>query len=154
MALTARSVRSSSAPAGRRKVHETAQAAAGRPQLRVISGKGSQDKPMAGGWDRLVTWTKSRTIPLIHVVVAVIFLLSTLVTSLVLRTVMVQSSFEESQLESSIANLKQDLLDDEATLDGLQASLPDKAQQMGMVPQQGSISIDLNGYQAPSGGQQ
>ena len=36
----------------------------------------------------------------------------------------------------------------------LKASLPERAQEMGMVPQEGSISIDLNGYQPSEGGTQ
>lgn len=40
--------------------------------------------------------------------------------------------------------------DDQAKLDELEASLPSKAEEMGMVPQKGALTIDLNGYQ-PSG---
>jgi len=36
----------------------------------------------------------------------------------------------------------------------LVANLPDKASDMGMVPQQGSVSIDLSGYQSNKGGTQ
>ena len=87
-----------------------------------------------------------------HVVVAVVFPAATLVAALLLRTQMVQNSFESSNLEVSISHLTQDVQDDQAKLNQLQASLPQKATDMGMVPQQGSVSIDLNGYK--KGGQQ
>ena len=63
---------------------------------------------------------------------------------------MVQHSFEANQIESNITRLTQDVEDDQAKLDELEASLPSKAEEMGMVPQKGALTIDLNGYQ-PSG---
>ena len=98
-------------------------------------------------FDRIIAWA-----PAMHVVVAVVFLAATLVAALLLRTQMVQNSFESSNLEVSISHLTQDVQDDQAKLNQLQASLPQKATDMGMVPQQGSVSIDLNGYK--KGGQQ
>ena len=41
---------------------------------------------------------------------------------------------------------------DQAKLDELDASLPSKAEEMGMVPQKGALTIDLNGYQANASG--
>ena len=73
-----------------------------------------------------------------------------LLGSLTLRTQMVQHSFEANQIESNITRLIQDVEDDQAKLDELEASLPSKAEEMGMVPQKGALTIDLNGYQ-PSG---
>ena len=61
---------------------------------------------------------------------------------------MVQNSFEANQIETNITRLSQDVEDDQAKLDELEASLPDKAEQMGMVPQKGALTIDLNGYKA------
>ena len=46
--------------------------------------------------------------------------------------------------------LTQDVEDDQTKLAELEASLPSKAEEMGMVPQKGALTIDLNGYQ-PSG---
>ena len=89
-----------------------------------------------------------------HVVVAVVFLAATLVAALLLRTQMVQNSFESSNLEVSISHLTQDVQDDQAKLDELISSLPDKAQKMGMVPQQDSVTIDLNGYKPSKGSAQ
>jgi cell division protein FtsL len=97
-------------------------------------------------------WTRERTTPLVHIVIAVVFLVSTLIGSLALRTQMVQNAFEETQVQDHISQLTQDVEDDQAKLDELQASLPSKAQDMGMIAQQGSISIDLNGYQSSGEG--
>ena len=66
-----------------------------------------------------------------------------------LRTQMVQDSFEATRIQREISNLNQDVQDDQNKLDQLQASLPDKAQQLGMQPQQGLNSIDLQGYKPP-----
>lgn len=85
--------------------------------------------------------------PLLQVIVAVAFLAVCLLGSLALRTQMAQNSFEQTRVQDNISTLTQDVQDDQAKLDALQASLPQKAQDMGMVPQQGSISIDLSGYQ-------
>ena len=67
-----------------------------------------------------------------------------------LRTQMVQDSFDANRIESNIIRLTQDVGDDQTKLDELEASLPSKAEEMGMVPQKGALTIDLNGYQ-PSG---
>lgn len=64
------------------------------------------------------------------------------------------NSFEAAQIETNINRLTQDVEDDQAKLDQLVANLPDKASDMGMVPQQGSVSIDLSGYQSNKGGTQ
>ena len=81
-------------------------------------------------------------------------LVGTLFGALMLRTQMVQNSFEAAQIETNINRLTQDIEDDQAKLDQLVANLPDKASDMGMVPQQGSVSIDLSGYQSNKGGTQ
>ena len=60
--------------------------------------------------------------------------------------------FEASQIETHITQLTQDVEDDQAKLDELDASLPSKAEEMGMVPQKGALTIDLNGYQANASG--
>ena len=89
---------------------------------------------------------------LLHLVIAAVFLGVCLLGSLMLRTQMVQNSFESSQIETHITQLTQDVEDDQAKLDELDASLPSKAEEMGMVPQKGALTIDLNGYQANASG--
>lgn len=109
---------------------------------------------MIDRFNRLIAWTRTRSTPLIHIVIAVAFLLATLLGALMLRTQMVQNSFEASKVQERINILSQDVQDDQAKLDALIASLPDKAQKMGMVPQQDSITIDLNGYEPSKGSAQ
>ncbi|KFI39765.1 hypothetical protein BACT_0465 [Bifidobacterium actinocoloniiforme DSM 22766] len=145
MAASARSVRSKTAPDKRRPA---TQAEPRRPQLSLIEG-GRSAAP--DGWGdrarRVITWAGTRSTPLIQFVLSAVFLMACLLGSLLLRTQMVQNSFEASAVQTSISKLTQDVQDDQDKLDQLQASLPDRAQQMGMVPQQGTNSIDLNGYQ-------
>ena len=144
MATSARTVRSNAAPAGReRESKETSR----RPELTVIKGRRTASNAVGEGFERLLTWTRARSMPLLQVVVAVAFLAACLLGSLALRTQMAQNSFEQTRVQDNISTLTQDVQDDQAKLDALQASLPQKAQDMGMVPQQGSISIDLSGYQ-------
>ncbi|WEV70065.1 hypothetical protein OZX73_02685 [Bifidobacterium sp. ESL0775] len=142
----ARSVRSHVAPAGR---EDDNHAISSRPRFQVVTGgKAGKDK----GQDRAAfgIFSHIKTVSVVHIIVAVVFLFAALLGSLALRTQMVQNSFEQAQIQTNISKLNQDVEDDQAQLDGLQASLPDRAQKMGMVPQQGPLSIDLQGYQAPS----
>ena len=147
---TARSFRSSAVPAGRGRESGQKPISA-RPELHVVS---THHDPVSVSerFHSVLAWTRSRHSPLLHMVLAGAFLVSSLLASLVMTTQMVQNSFEETKVKSNIAKLSQDVDDDQAKLDDLQASLPTKAKQMGMVPQQGSISIDLNGYQPAQGG--
>ncbi|MCH4209269.1 hypothetical protein [Bifidobacterium sp.] len=148
MATSARTVRSNAVPAGRGR---TTPASPSRPELTVVKGLRGQRGAMGDGLARVLIWTRARSMSLLHVVVAVSFLVASLLGSLALRTQMAQNSFEQTQIQNRISTLTQDVEDDQAELDELQASLPDKAQQMGMVPQQGSISIDLRGYRPNQG---
>ena len=145
---TARSIRSNAAPASNRP--HTKHQSSSRPELRVVSNpRGNEQGNVVG---RVIEWTRTRSAPLVHVAIAVIFLVGTLFGALMLRTQMVQNSFEAAQIETNINRLTQDIEDDQAKLDQLVANLPDKASDMGMVPQQGSVSIDLSGYQSNKGG--
>jgi hypothetical protein len=61
-----------------------------------------------------------------------------------LRTQMVQDSFEVSQLQTSIGVLTQDVQDDQAKLDSLDSSLPQKAEKLGMQSSSTSVNLDLS----------
>ena len=140
---TARSIRSNAAPASNRP--HTKHQSSSRPELRVVSNpRGNEQGNVVG---RVIEWTRTRSAPLVHVAIAVIFLVGTLFGALM-------NSFEAAQIETNINRLTQDIEDDQAKLDQLVANLPDKASDMGMVPQQGSVSIDLSGYQSNKGGTQ
>ncbi|MCH4160891.1 hypothetical protein [Bifidobacterium sp.] len=145
MPAVQRSVRSGAMPDKRRP---QAQPSSTRPQLHVVSGKQGSREIMLDGARRLLVWTRTRRAPLFHIVVALSILGASLVVSLMLRTQMIENSFEATTTQQSISRLNQDIQDDQSKLDELQASLPDKAEKMGMIPQKGSISIDLQGYKA------
>ena len=147
MASAQRSVRSHVAPAGR----DDDGRRLGRSDLRVSRGRERVDA-MGEGIHRLLVWTRARSTPLIRIVLAMAFLVASLVGSLMFRTKMVENSFEQTQIESRISELTQDVQADQATLDDLETSLPEKAEKMGMEPAQSSVTIDLNGYKASDGG--
>ena len=139
-----RTIASNAAPAGRKSQTETIGTT--RPELHVIKGTRVEGNGIRHGFEQLITWTRTRSTPLLHLVIAAVFLGVCLLGS------MVQNSFEASQIETHITQLTQDVEDDQAKLDELDASLPSKAEEMGMVPQKGALTIDLNGYQANASG--
>lgn len=146
-ARAAASTRGTAKPASSRPHAESG--ASARPELHVIQGrkKSLDAKAVTDGFQRLFTWVLNRRSPFITTVIAALFLMGTLLGTLALRTQMIENSFEATRLSKSIAMLTQDSQTYESELNKLEAQLPQKAQEMGMVPQSGSISIDLQGYQ-------
>lgn len=151
-----RSSSSTSAPAGRVKdastrkeyAHNSSSAIFGSPS---VSSAGSSNRKSSAVFDRfhkVMAWSNTRKVPLINFIIIVIFMVVTLSTSLMLRTQMAELSFEQTATQSRISRLRQDVETKQAKLDTLEAELPAKAQDMGMVPQQGSIAIDLSDYAA------
>lgn len=155
MASSIRTIRSNAVPAGRQKQPDAKPV---RPELHVITGSRTGRAAMSRGFERVMAWTRTRKAPMINVMInvmiAVVFLAACLMASLTLRTQMAQNSFDQAQVQQNISTLTQDVEDDQAKLDSLQAALPQQAQKMGMVAQQGSISIDLSGYHAEKGTKQ
>lgn len=142
-----RIVPSSSAPAGRRvqiKSDRKERSVFSAPVSSSVSDRGSSS--VMKRLHKVVAWSNTRKAPLLNFVVIVLFLLITLSVSLLLRTQMAEISFEQSATQSRIVRLRQDVETTQAQLDTLEAGLPAKAQEMGMVPQQNSISIDLSDY--------
>ncbi|MBT1165312.1 hypothetical protein [Bifidobacterium simiarum] len=82
---------------------------------------------------------------------ALVFLGASLVGSLLLRTQMVEDSFAITDVQQSIGRLTQDVQEDQTKLDALEASLPEKAQKLGMVPGSDALTIDLQGYKPSEG---
>lgn len=95
---------------------------------------------------KVIEWSNTRKAPLFNVIIVVLFLVITPTTSLLLRTKMAEISFEQAATQSSISRLRQDVETVQTKLDTLEADLPAKAQTMGMVPQQGAITVDLSDY--------
>lgn len=95
---------------------------------------------------KVIEWSNTRKAPLFNVIIVVLFLVITPTTSLLLRTKMAEISFEQAATQSSISRLRQDVETAQTKLDTLEADLPAKAQTMGIVPQQGAITVDLSDY--------
>lgn len=151
MAASARRIRSQASPASHpERQHETRRATE-RPALHLVKNEQVDAVSSQDRFRSFIEWTRSHTAPVIQVVIAFVFLAATMVGSLTLRTQMAENSFEAKQTEQQIEQLQQDIQTDQTKLDSLQASLPQKAQDMGMVPQQDSVTIDLNGYQPSDG---
>ena len=81
----------------------------------------------------------------IHVILAIVILVASLFGSLLLRTQMVQDAFSISQTQHTISKLNQDIQEKQVQLERLQASLPNKATDLGMVPGAESVTIDISG---------
>lgn len=126
-----RTSRSGKAPKGRLKVSVTPKGRAGKSRMRVaVAGR-------AKGLMRMRA---------VHLVCAAVFLLASLLGTLLLRTQMVEDSFAITSTQQSIARLTQDIQEQQIKLDDLESQLPDKAQQLGMVPGTDALTIDLQGY--------
>lgn len=116
-----------------------------RPQLRVIEGSKRHGRsPLSSS--AVQTRTVSRIRPAIRMIAAIGFLGVSLVGSLLLRTQMVQDSFEITRVQNSIGVLTQDVQDDQTKLDALESSLPQKAEDLGMKAQSTSVTLDLSEY--------
>ncbi|MCI6532733.1 MAG: hypothetical protein SO053_02260 [Bifidobacterium animalis] len=147
MAVPMRSTRSNVSPAGRQS-----DPALKRPHLHVVESGEHHAKETGHGAhvaSSVIAWTRSRPRPWLHTAIAILFLVLCWIGTLMLRTQMVENSFESSQVEQNITMLRQDVEDDQAKLSNLEATLPDRAQKLNMVPASGSLTIDLNGYQPP-----
>ncbi|RFD77891.1 hypothetical protein [Gardnerella vaginalis] len=146
----AASYANSSAPAGR--VNEKAAGNNSR-QNRVLksiplvfSASDRRSYTVMNHLHRVIEWSNTRKAPLFNLIIVVIFLFVTPTTSLLLRTKMAEISFEQAATQSSISRLRQDVETAQTKLDALEADLPAKAQDMGMIPQQGAITVDLSAY--------
>jgi cell division protein FtsL len=114
-----------------------------RPKLRVIEG----GKPEI----LAAAQTKQRTLgKFSRVIAAVLFLFTSLLVCLGLQTQMASNAFDITSTQQEIGRLNQDVQDDQAALDSLRASLPQKASKLGMVSQSHSVTIDMS-KNAPKG---
>lgn len=64
---------------------------------------------------------------------------------LVVRVKMAEDAFAISETQQNISVLTQDVEQEQAKLDKLQASLPQKAQKLGMTPSSDSLTVDMAG---------
>ena len=143
-----RSASSTSAPAGRVKDVSTRKDYSRNSSTAVFGTAKRQTSVVLNRLQKVMNWSNTRKVPIINFMIIVIFMVVTLSTSLMLRTQMAELSFEQTATQSRISRLRQDVEASQAKLDTLEAELPAKAQKMGMIPQQGSIAIDLSDYAA------
>lgn len=143
-----RSASSTSAPAGRVKDSSTRKDYSRNSSTAVFGAAKRQTSVVLNRLQKVMNWSNTRKVPIINFMIIVIFMVVTLSTSLMLRTQMAELSFEQTATQSRISRLRQDVETKQAKLDTLDAELPSKAQRMGMIPQQGSIAIDLSDYAA------
>ena len=143
-----RSASSTSAPAGRVKDSSTRKDYSRNSSTAVFGAAKRQTSVVFNRLQKVMNWSNTRKVPIINFMIIVIFMVVTLSTSLMLRTQMAELSFEQTATQSRISRLHQDVEAKQAKLDTLDAELPSKAQRMGMIPQQGSIAIDLSDYAA------
>lgn len=142
------SASSASAPAGRTKDNSTRKEYVHNSAPSVFNPSQRKSSAVLERFSKVMTWSNTRKVPIINFMIIVIFMVVTLSTSLMLRTQMAELSFEQTATQSRISRLRQDVEAKQAKLDTLDAELPSKAQRMGMIPQQGSIAIDLSDYAA------
>ena len=137
----------SSAPAGRSSVkatHTRNEYSGSVNKSRSYSE--SVKSPILEHFNKVVAWSNTSMVPVFNIIIIVLFLVIALTVSLAIRTQMAALSFEQTRLQIAISKERQDLESKQAQLDALEAQLPAKAQEMGMIPQQGAITIDLSDY--------
>lgn len=142
------SASSASAPAGRTKDNSTRKEYVHNSAPSVFNPSQRKSSAVLERFSKVMTWSNTRKVPLVNCMIIVIFMVVTLLTSLLLRTQMAEISFDQTAVQMRISRLHQDVEARQAKLDTLESELPARAQRMGMVPQQGSISIDLSDYAA------
>lgn len=142
------SASSASAPAGRTKDNSTRKEYVHNSAPSAFNPSQRKSSAVLERFRKVMTWSNTRKVPLVNCMIIVIFMVVTLLTSLLLRTQMAEISFDQTAVQMRISRLHQDVEARQAKLDTLESELPARAQRMGMVPQQGSISIDLSNYAA------
>lgn len=124
----------------------TARSEASRPQLRVISHSNTEHariraaQPAAASWlQRHITARMAQWIA-VATVAAISFL-----GVLGMRVMLVENSFEAAQTQQKVTLLSQDVEQEQARLDKLQSSLPDRAQKLGMTTSNNSVTVNMSG---------
>lgn len=124
-----------SSPAGRTKdtVSLSITKTSSKRQVRSVSDR----------FQRVIQWGSTGKVSSLSMLLGLAVAVMVLFVSLFLRTKMAELSFAQSNVQNHIATLRQDIEARQTTLDDLEGQLPVKAQKLGMIPQQGFISIDL-----------
>lgn len=137
----------SSAPAGRSSEKDARNrsdysSSASQAHSRFENSKAS----ILDHFNRVIAWSNRSMVPLFNIVIIVVFFVTTLTISLLIRTRMTEISFAQAQVQEHIVELRQSVEDKQTKLDSLEAQLPVRAQKMGMIPPKDTIAIDLGDY--------
>lgn len=137
----------SSAPAGRSSEKDArnrsdCSSSASQSHSRFENSKAS----ILDHFNRVIAWSNRSMVPLFNIVIIVVFFVTTLTISLLIRTRMTEISFAQAQVQEHIVELRQSVEDKQTKLDSLEAQLPVRAQKMGMIPPKDTIAIDLSDY--------
>lgn len=137
----------SSAPAGRSSEKDARNrsdysSSASQAHSRFENSKAS----ILDHFNRVIAWSNRSMVPLFNIVIIVVFFVTTLTISLLIRTRMTEISFAQAQVQEHIVELRQSVEDKQTKLDSLEAQLPVRAQKMGMIPPKDTIAIDLSDY--------
>lgn len=137
----------SSAPAGRSSEKDARNrsdysSSASQSHSRFENSKAS----ILDHFNRVIAWSNRSMVPLFNIVIIVVFFVTTLTISLLIRTRMTEISFAQAQVQEHIVELRQSVEDKQTKLDSLEAQLPVRAQKMGMIPPKDTIAIDLSDY--------
>ncbi|MFD0705166.1 hypothetical protein ACFQY8_05345 [Alloscardovia venturai] len=117
----------------------------GHPQLNVRSREEQQYN--SGVFSHIWSWANTRRAPYAYVIVSVAILIASVFGSLMLRTAMVENAYSISHTQRTVSQLTQDVQQDRAKLDALEADLPNRANQLGMQESSESMTIDLGSAQ-------
>lgn len=137
----------SSAPAGRSSEKDARNrsdysSSASQSHSRFENSKAS----ILDHFNKVIAWSNRSMVPLFNIVIIVVFFVTTLTISLLIRTRMTEISFAQAQVQEHIVELRQSVEDKQTKLDSLEAQLPVRAQKMGMIPPKDTIAIDLSDY--------
>lgn len=137
----------SSAPAGRSSEKDARNrsdysSSASQSHSRFENSKAS----ILDHFNKVIAWSNRSMVPLFNIVIIIVFFVTTLTISLLIRTRMTEISFAQAQVQEHIVELRQSVEDKQTKLDSLEAQLPVRAQKMGMIPPKDTIAIDLSDY--------
>jgi len=106
---------------------------------------------LAGGKVNQITGFHARlrgSSPIVFVTCCGVFLVLALATVLVLNTSVVNRSYEMARLQTKVQIVEQDVQTKQEQIRRAQASLPAKAQELGMVPIETMDILDVSKYAA------
>lgn len=116
-----------------------------RPQLRVTSRE--DRRRQLGLMAQVRTVADNRRLSTFVLGSSVVLLIMSLGLTLVLRTQMTENAYSITETQTTVSQLTQDVQQDRAKLNSLEAELPERATSMGMQQGSDSMTIDMGNAQ-------